>query len=43
LTEPTLPPAPDESDVGWDAASAADEDAERLRRLLDERPPHHDR
>jgi hypothetical protein len=44
LTEPTLPPAPDDSDEGWGtAASAADDDAENLRRLLAERPPHHDR
>ena len=44
MTEPTLPPAPDDSDVGWGGAtSPADEDEENLRRLLDERPPHHDR
>jgi hypothetical protein len=40
VTEPTLPPAPDDSDVGW-GDEARDEDD--VRRLLDERPPHHDR
>jgi hypothetical protein len=40
MTEPTIPSAPDDSDVGW-----GDEDDEKddVRRLLDERPPHHDR
>jgi hypothetical protein len=41
LTEPTLPPAPDDSDVGWGDDTPTDD--EGLRRLLDERPPHHDR
>ena len=36
MTEPTLPP--DESDEGY-----AEEADDTLRRLLDERPPHHDR
>lgn len=45
MSEPTLPPAPDDSDVGWGEPVAAegDEDDEAVRRLLDERPPHHDR
>jgi len=42
LSEPTLPPAPDDSDVGWGEPVAAEDD-EAVRRLLDERPPHHDR
>ena len=41
MTEPVLPPPPDESDVGW--GEATPEGDEALRRLLDERPPHHDR
>lgn len=36
MSEPTLPP--DESDEGWVEVPEDD-----LRRLLDERPPHHDR
>jgi hypothetical protein len=39
VTEPTLPPSPDDSDVGWGEAPEEDD----VRRLLDERPPHHDR
>jgi hypothetical protein len=42
VTEPTLPPAPDDSDVGWGEADPETDD-EAVRRLLDERPPHHDR
>lgn len=42
MTEPTLPGAPDDSDVGWGDEPGADGD-DALRRLLDERPPHHDR
>ena len=34
-------PPPDESDEGWGEPPARDDEA--LRRLLDERPPHHDR
>ena len=41
MTEPTLPPESDDSDVGW--GDEAPRDDESLRRLLDERPPHHDR
>jgi hypothetical protein len=37
---PTLPDATtDEGDVGWGEPPAYDDD----QRLLDERPPHHDR
>jgi hypothetical protein len=42
MSEPTLPPAPDDSDEGW-GEPVRDEGDEALRRLLDERPPHHDR
>jgi hypothetical protein len=38
VSEPTVPP--DESDEGY-AEPAGEDDA--LRRLLDQRPPHHDR
>jgi hypothetical protein len=41
VTEPTLPPSPDESDVGWGDEPRTDSDD--VQRLLDERPPHHDR
>ena len=40
MSEPTLPPPPDESDVGW---GEAPEDDDPVQRLNDERPPHHDR
>lgn len=41
MTEPTLPSdAYDDSDEAWGEAPR-DDDA--VRRLLDERPPHHDR
>jgi hypothetical protein len=42
MSEPTLPPSPDDSDEGWGEGVAPTED-EAVRRLLDERPPHHDR
>jgi hypothetical protein len=43
MSEPPLLPdrTSDETDTGWGDA-APDED-EELRRLRDERPPHHDR
>ncbi len=41
MTEPVLPPPPDESDEGW--GEPADPPDEALRRLIEERPPHHDR
>ena len=41
MTEPTLPPAPDDTDEGW--GERPSEPDEAVRRLLDERPPHHDR
>jgi hypothetical protein len=41
MSEPTLPPPPDESDVGW--GERVEDDDEALRRLLADRPPHHDR
>ena len=41
MTEPVLPGPPDDSDVGW--GEDPPDDDETLRRLLDERPPHHDR
>ena len=37
MSEPTLPP--DENDEGWTELPEDDD----LKRLLDERPPHHDR
>jgi hypothetical protein len=41
VTEPPLPVSPDDSDEGWgDEPLDADE---VVRRLNDERPPHHDR
>jgi hypothetical protein len=40
MTEPTIPGAPDDSDLGW---GDEDDDEDGVRRLLDERPPHHDR
>jgi hypothetical protein len=45
MSEPVLPPSPDDSDEGWGdgVAASSPEDDETLRRLLDERPPHHDR
>ena len=40
MTEPTLPPdGADDSDEGWGEPPEVDD----VRRLLDERPPHHDR
>lgn len=43
MSEPTLPPSPDDSDAGW-GEPPPDPDADpALDRLLDERPPHHDR
>ena len=39
MSEPTLPPPPDESDVGWGEVPEDDD----VQRLFDERPPHHDR
>ena len=44
MTEPLLPGAPDDSDVGWgEPVPREDDDDAAVRRLLDERPPHHDR
>jgi len=45
MTEPTLPDPPDESDVGWGepVRDGDDRDDDAVRRLRDERPPHHDR
>ncbi len=41
MSEPTLPPdSYDDSDAAWGEAPADGDDA-ALRRLLDERPPHH--
>ena len=41
MTEPTLPGSPDDSDEGW--GDRPDDADDALRRLNDERPPHHDR
>jgi hypothetical protein len=38
LTEPTV--FPEDSDEGWSERPGEDDD---VQRLLDERPPHHDR
>jgi hypothetical protein len=38
LTEPTV--FPEDSDEGWSEPSSDEDD---VQRLLDERPPHHDR
>jgi len=38
LTEPPI--APEDSDEGWGERPENDDD---VQRLLDERPPHHDR
>lgn len=40
-SEPTLPPDPDRNDQGWGEPPPDEEDA--VRRLREERPPHHDR
>jgi hypothetical protein len=42
MTSPSLPPESDDSDAGW-GEPPAEEDEAAVRRLLDERPPHHDR
>ncbi|HVF19787.1 MAG TPA: hypothetical protein VNA14_06060 [Mycobacteriales bacterium] len=45
MTEPTLPPSPDDSDEGWGEPAYEEEsvDDAAARRLREERPPHHDR
>ena len=41
MSEPTLPdPAPDDSDIGWGGSDHSPYDDDR--RLLDDRPPHHE-
>ncbi len=41
---PLLPESTrDDTDEGWRSSDADDAEADDLRRLLDERPPHHDR
>ncbi len=41
MTEPTLPDqTADDTDAGWGESPTTQDDDERL---LDERPPHHDR
>jgi len=42
MSETPLPPSPDDSDTGW-GEPAEDTDDDVVRRLEDERPPHHDR
>jgi hypothetical protein len=44
VSEPVVPDAPDEDDVGWGDEVAADErEGSDEERLNAERPPHHDR
>jgi len=41
VTEPVPEQTSDDLDVGWGEPPAADDDADDVRRFLDDRPPHH--